>query len=427
MARDARIGAVGAEPIRQLYWEGKTDEANKRAKELLKANTAGIALGAGAASSSLLADLLTTAGTTVIDTIGDGDSKNLAKNVAKNVIGDLLGFGAGKIVNKYLSTTPLKKQWFLSKKRLDNIEDLEFGVDSPPHQVKLEETLKDVLNNSNAYVPNEFPLELYDYDPEAAEQLWRYMYHDNRISMPKESNPMKMFTSKWYRERLRKMGLSDQEIDFELNTYASNINDAIIVEHPGLLDNYGEQGRAFTSNIDNAPLIIAIDPKTPDKKGTLFHEGIHVSEGNNFYNSMSDIIKSNNASVNLRVGESDIFGSKINAYTQHYLNDPKEIRARVLAFANTVENQFNGNYEKAYNYYLDIIKNDRNIDFDSDIKELIKYYPKDKVIEAAKKFGVIASPIGIGVLSTFPENSSENDYPIYKILTNNPNTFTTQR
>ena len=222
------------------------------------------------------------------------------------------------------------------------------------------------------------------------------------------------------------MGLLDHEIDFELDNYATNINNAIIVEHPGLLDNYGDLGVTHTS-FDDAQSIIAIDPKTPYRKETLFHEGIHASERDNLDYSMSDIIKSNNDSVNLRVGELDIFGSKINAFTKHYLNDPKEIRARVLAFANTVENQFNGNYEKAYNYYLDILKNNGNIDFDSDIKELIKYYPKDKVIEAAKKFGVIASPIGIGVLSTFPENSSENDYPIYKILTNNPNTFTAQR
>lgn len=109
MARDARIGAIGAEPIRQLYWEGKTDEANQRAKELLKANTAGIALASGAASTSLLADLLTTAGTTVIDTIGDGDSKNLAKNVAKNAIGDLLGFSAGKALNHFIDLDIIKK------------------------------------------------------------------------------------------------------------------------------------------------------------------------------------------------------------------------------------------------------------------------------------------------------------------------------
>ena len=423
MARDARIGAIGAEPIRQLYWEGKTDEANQRAKELLKANTTGIALASGAASSSLLADLLTTAGTTVIDTIGDGDSKNLAKNIAKNAIGDLLGFGAGKIVNKYVSSTPLKKQWVLSKKQLDDIDDLEFG--SPPHQVKWEETLKDALNKPDAYIPYDFPVEMYDYNPEKAERLWRFMYHDNRISMPEESNPMKMFTSKWYRERLRKMGLLDHEIDFELDNYATNINNAIIVEHPGLLDNYGEYGVSTISS--DAPPVIAIDPKTPYRKATLFHEGIHVSEMDNLDYTMSDIIKSNNDSVNLGVGEVDIFGSKINDFTRHYLNDPMEIRARVLAFANTVENQFNGNYEKAYNYYLDILKNNRNIDFNFDIKDLIKYYPKDKVLEAAKKFGVIASPIGIGILSTFPENSSENDYPIYKILTNNPNTFTAQK
>lgn len=109
MARDARIGAIGAEPIRQLYWEGKTEEADQRAKELLKANTTGIALASGAASSSLLADLLTTAGTTVIDTIGDGDSKNLAKNVAKNAIGDLLGFGAGKALNNFIDLDIIKK------------------------------------------------------------------------------------------------------------------------------------------------------------------------------------------------------------------------------------------------------------------------------------------------------------------------------
>ena len=109
MARDARIGAIGAEPIRQLYWEGKTEEANQRAKELLKANTTGIALASGAASSSLLADLLTTAGTTIIDTLGDGDSKNLAKNVAKNAIGDLLGFGAGKALNNFIELDIIKK------------------------------------------------------------------------------------------------------------------------------------------------------------------------------------------------------------------------------------------------------------------------------------------------------------------------------
>lgn len=36
MARDARIGAIGVEPIRQLHREGKHEEAQQRAKELIK-------------------------------------------------------------------------------------------------------------------------------------------------------------------------------------------------------------------------------------------------------------------------------------------------------------------------------------------------------------------------------------------------------
>lgn len=96
MARDARIGAIGAEPIRQLYWEGKTEEANQRAKELLKANTTGIALGVGAASSSLLTDLLITAGTTGLDTVAEGNYKNFGKDLAKNAVMDLFGHGLVK-------------------------------------------------------------------------------------------------------------------------------------------------------------------------------------------------------------------------------------------------------------------------------------------------------------------------------------------
>lgn len=45
-ARDARIGAVGAQQIRDLYKQGKTKQAQKLAEDYTKANMAGIALGA---------------------------------------------------------------------------------------------------------------------------------------------------------------------------------------------------------------------------------------------------------------------------------------------------------------------------------------------------------------------------------------------
>lgn len=50
MARDARIGAVGAEPIREMYNNGQVEDAQRLAKQYLKANVAGIAAASGAAA-----------------------------------------------------------------------------------------------------------------------------------------------------------------------------------------------------------------------------------------------------------------------------------------------------------------------------------------------------------------------------------------
>jgi hypothetical protein len=51
-ARDAKIGAVGAQQVRDLYKENKSQEAKDLANDYLKANVAGIALGAGAGLTS---------------------------------------------------------------------------------------------------------------------------------------------------------------------------------------------------------------------------------------------------------------------------------------------------------------------------------------------------------------------------------------
>lgn len=50
MARDARIGAVGAEPIREMYNNEQAEDAQRLAKQYLKANIAGIAAATGAAA-----------------------------------------------------------------------------------------------------------------------------------------------------------------------------------------------------------------------------------------------------------------------------------------------------------------------------------------------------------------------------------------
>lgn len=101
-ARDAKLGAVGAQQVRDLYSEGKNQEAQNLAKQYAKANTTGIALAGGAASTGLLGDLMVTGATTAADTFIDGDTENFGSNLVKNAAGDLIGhgaFGALKNVN----------------------------------------------------------------------------------------------------------------------------------------------------------------------------------------------------------------------------------------------------------------------------------------------------------------------------------------
>ena len=97
-ARDAKLGAVGAQQVRDLYSEGKNQEAQDLAKQYAKANTTGIALAGGAASTGLLGDLMVTGATTAADTFIDGDTDHFGKNLAKNVTGDLIG----RKIEKYI-------------------------------------------------------------------------------------------------------------------------------------------------------------------------------------------------------------------------------------------------------------------------------------------------------------------------------------
>jgi hypothetical protein len=99
-ARDAKLGAVGAQQVRDLYSEGKNQEAQDLAKQYAKANTTGIALAGGAASTGLLGDLMVTGATTAADTFIDGDTENFGENLVKNAAGDLIGHSIGKVLRK---------------------------------------------------------------------------------------------------------------------------------------------------------------------------------------------------------------------------------------------------------------------------------------------------------------------------------------
>lgn len=128
-ARDAKLGAVGAQQVRDLYSEGKNQEAQDLAKQYAKANTTGIALAGGAASTGLLGDLMVTGATTAADTFIDGDVDNFGKNLIKNVAGDLIGSGIGNVKNfsKFVTNNRDLGKWIFGKGSLkDKISDGKF-------------------------------------------------------------------------------------------------------------------------------------------------------------------------------------------------------------------------------------------------------------------------------------------------------------
>lgn len=97
-ARDAKIGAIGADQIRQLYKEGEDEQAKKLAEDYLKANIAGIATGVGGAET-----LTSVSEIGIVPTI---------LTEAAGVTGGMVGSKAGEIIgqqidNKYgTNTTP---------------------------------------------------------------------------------------------------------------------------------------------------------------------------------------------------------------------------------------------------------------------------------------------------------------------------------
>ena len=99
-SKDAKIGAIGAQQVRDLYSEGKNKEAQKLAQQYAKANTTGISLASGTLSSSLISDLVLGEVLTAADTLIEGDASNLGYNLVSNISGEILGHGIGKLLSR---------------------------------------------------------------------------------------------------------------------------------------------------------------------------------------------------------------------------------------------------------------------------------------------------------------------------------------
>ena len=97
-ARDAKIGAIGADQVRQLYKEGEDEQAKKLAEDYLKANVTGIAAGAGGAGTLTSISEIGLVPTIITETTG----------AAGGVVGSKAGEVVGQLIdNKYgTNTTP---------------------------------------------------------------------------------------------------------------------------------------------------------------------------------------------------------------------------------------------------------------------------------------------------------------------------------
>lgn len=97
-ARDAKIGAIGADQVRQLYKEGEDEQAKKLAEDYLKANVTGIAAGAGGAGTLTSISEIGLAPTIITEAAG----------TAGGVVGSKAGEVVGQLIdNKYgTNTTP---------------------------------------------------------------------------------------------------------------------------------------------------------------------------------------------------------------------------------------------------------------------------------------------------------------------------------
>lgn len=182
-ARDAKIGAVGAQQVRDLYSEGKNQEAQDLAKQYAKANTTGIALAGGAASTGLLGDLIVTGATTTADTFIDGDVDNFGKNLSLNAAFDLAGHGVGKLLRNIDWSKVRNARKIFSKSRIDPI-----FINGKINQAGIQEGLFGGKRSAESFMGSQTYKDAVAHDIALAKRAFGYdinpVVDDKYIKMP---------------------------------------------------------------------------------------------------------------------------------------------------------------------------------------------------------------------------------------------------
>lgn len=100
-ARDAKIGAIGADQVRQLYKEGEDEQAKKLAEDYLKANITGIATGIGGAGTLTSISEIGVVPTIVTETAGTAGG--IVGSKAGEAIGQQIDNRYGTNITPYLT------------------------------------------------------------------------------------------------------------------------------------------------------------------------------------------------------------------------------------------------------------------------------------------------------------------------------------
>lgn len=399
MARDARIGAIGAEQIRELYNEGKTEEAQELAKQYAKANIAGMAMAAGAANTAgLVGDLAITGVSTLADTAVEGNFKNSGKDFLKNAAADLIGYGIGKAINKaFTKVIPVLKKPKVEAEMLTE------------------------------FTPNEAIIKQYNFreGPDNTRMKPAPEYISSKSTLD-------FYKSGLYRRQLKNKypELSDTEIDEIIKQYEHNlanthawrgvIKDKGIYEHSATM--VGDTPVLTRGDVYIGPLSDDQIPLRVWDKRTAEHEFIHASTGGGRWmpEPLNNDDVRNMAIEALKARTKDgpitslITNEGIDKKMTEYIISPDELRTRLLLLLKETEGDLD-----AIRFYRSKVAKNRLVLTKLDVAQLFDLFTDEQLSKMLEKVVAIGAPVGIGAAvsagptTQFTEKENQKDSHIF--------------
>lgn len=229
---------------------------------------------------------------------------------------------------------------------------------------------------------------LYSRKPNEAERRFseRYGYQrellDNQQVRQAKEDLKTLFGSKLYKDRLRNLNLSTEEIDFVNKSLQDRINDVnvYLAEYPS----DGSAGRYFNNRVE-------LRPAYSQHYGITHHELAHASTNGGV--DIHPTIQKNNNYFKPSINENKLPSGAIagRSYRDYY-SDVDEIRARALG-ALQEQNRTGLSFDKL----LDLAQHDPSkLENGADLYELATIYDRNSILKYLKYFAALT---GVSYLS----------------------------